>query len=193
MDIAGFEREFSGDDGFDAEELGAVNDLLARMGLRRQAQGRPQPKRIAAQSLPVLSPPAVPYAGASPVLAMKKIPLGINSVLFNATSGTTLTAEVEPQCGYTPKRLIVIVTRTGTTAVGSVRITSLKHGNVEQLPASNGCPAGMFDPQATDAELDLTGLTPGMKVLATVTITAAPTGTDTVLAELAYYGKAVGQ
>jgi len=177
------------DDDFDGE-VGAITNLLNRV---RAKQGRSpvNPRRVAA-SLPRLQAPPVINTGPAG-LSMKTIPLGLGTVTFTAASGTSLSAEVEPQRGYTPKRLVAALTRTGASATGSVKLTSLKIGDIEQLPSSNGCPASMFDAQATDAHLDLSPATPGMKVVATWSISAAPAGADTVVLDAGFYGKAVGQ
>lgn len=174
-----FEEYAQGDDD---EEAGALwADALRRAKRAKANGGRPR-----------LAPPPVIRTGPAGQ-AMKRIPLGVGTVTFGAATGTSLTAEVEPQRGYTPQRLVLAVTRTGASATGSVKVTSIKHGDVEQLPASNGCPAAMFQADTTDAELDLTPVTPGMKVIITVSISAAPAGADTVVCDLGYYGQAIGQ
>lgn len=177
-----YAQGFDDDDG----ELGSIwSEALMKA---RQAKGR-LPARP--QGRPRLAPP--PVIATQPARAsMKRVPLGIGTVTFALNTGTTLTAEVEPQRGYTPQRLVVSITRTGTTSTGSIKVTSIKHGDVEQLPASNGCPAAMFAADTTDAELDLTPVIPGMKVTVTVTCSAAVTGTDSIVVDLGYYGQAIG-
>lgn len=187
-DISGFEEFASGGEEFSSEELGAFADIVRQARAKNAGRG---PRRVG--QLPRLAPMGVPVAGASPRVGMKRIPLGVGTVTFALNTGVSLSAEVEPQRGYTPQRLIASVTRTGTTSTGAIKVTSIKHGDVEQLPASNGCPIAMFDAQATDAELDLTPVTPGMKVTITVSCSTAVTGTDSIVVDIGYYGKAVGQ
>ncbi len=177
----GLEEFESGAEEFDSEEAGAALNLVNRLRARK---GKSPMRRLP-------SPPAVLTGPRG--LALKRLPLGIGTVTFGAATGTSLTVEVEPQRGYTPKRLVAAVSRTGASATGLVRLTSLMIGDVQQLPASNGVPIEMFDTQATDAELDLTPVIPGQKVTLTLTISAAPAGADTVVVNLGFYGAAIGQ
>lgn len=187
--IAGYEEFASGEgDEFDGEELGAISNLLSKVRARAAQRKSGVPSRM----LPRLQAPPVINTGPSG-LSMKTLPLGIGTVTFTAASGTSLSVEVEPQRGYTPKRLVAELTRTGATATGSVKLTSLKVGDIEQLPASNGCPASMFQANATESELDLSPATPGMKIVATWAISVAPGAADTVTVDCGFYGKAVGQ
>lgn len=179
-EVGAFEEYASGEE-FDSEEAGAALDLVNRIRARK---GKRPMRRLAA-------PPAI--ATGPRGIALKTLPLGIGTVSFGAATGTSLSVEVEPQRGYTPKRLVAAISRTGASATGLVKLTSLMIGDVQQLPASNGVPIEMFDTQATDAELDLTPCTPGQKVSLTLTISAAPAGADTVVVNLGFYGKAVGQ
>lgn len=178
-----FAQGFDGDD----DELGAFYSAALKSARQKQAMRRPaqqgQRPRLAA-------PPVINTQAGG--LAMKRIPLGIGTVTFALNTGVSLSAEVEPQRGYTPQRLVLSVTRTGTTSTGAIKVTSIKHGDVEQLPASNGCPSAMFAADTTDAELDLTPVTPGMKITVTVSCSAAVTGTDSIVVDMGYYGQAIG-
>lgn len=176
-----FEEYAQGDDD---EELGAIwSDALRKAQAAKNRRGPAGRPRLA-------PPPVIKTQASGP--SMKRIPLGIGTVTFALNTGVSLSAEVEPQRGYTPQRLVVSVTRTGTTSTGAIKVTSIKHGDVEQLPASNGCPAAMFAADTTDAELDLTPVTPGMKITITVSCSTAVTGTDSIVVDLGYYGQAVG-
>lgn len=186
MNARMFEQFAQGDD--DDDEVGAFYDAALRASRAKRAARRGGPTN----GRPRLAPPPVINTQAGGP-AMKRIPLGIGTVTFALNTGVSLSAEVEPQRGYTPQRLVVSTTRTGATSTGSIKVTSIKHGDVEQLPASNGCPAAMFAADTTDAELDLTPVTPGMKITITVTCSAAVTGTDSIVVDLGYYGQAVGQ
>lgn len=175
------------DDDMDEDEVGASFAQMLKLAKNKGAA-----RRGPTGGRPRLAPP--PVINTMPAgLSMKRIPLGIGTVTFALSTGTSLTAEVEPQRGYTPQRLVASVTRTGTTSTGSIKVTSIKHGDTEQLPSSNGCPVAMFAADTTDAELDLTPVTPGMKIIVTVSCSVAVTGTDSIVVDLGYYGQAVGQ
>lgn len=181
-----FEEFAQGYDGDDNDELGAFYSAALKSARQKQAMRRPaqgQRPRLAA-------PPVINTQAGG--LAMKRIPLGIGTVTFALATSLSLSAEVEPQRGYTPQRLVISVARTGTTSTGAIKVTSIKHGDVEQLPASNGCPSAMFAADTTDAELDLTPVTPGMKITVTVSCSTAVTGTDSIVVDMGYYGQAIG-
>jgi len=178
-DLAGFEEYASG---ADDDELGALSDLISRArskGRRGGGQRR-------------LAPPGIPMAGAAPRMATKRTVLGLGTVIFDATSGTSLSIEVEPQRGFQPERLTAALARSGAAGL-LVSVTDIRVGDVQQIPASAGCPIEMFAPDATDADIDLTAATPGMKILVTLRVSAAPAGADTVTVNLGFFGKVIGQ
>lgn len=178
-EFAGFEEYAAGDD--DDDEVGAAFSMINRL---RAKKGKPPLRKL----------PRTPNVATGPSgLFSKRLPLGGGRASFTATSGTSLSIEVEPQRGYTPRRLVIAVARTGTTATGLILLTSMTVGDVQQLPASNGCPVEMFSADVTDGELDLTPCVPGQKITLTFTISAAPTTTDTVVLSAGFYGAAVGQ
>lgn len=170
-DMSGFE-EFAG---FEDDEMGAVA------------------RRVRGRGLPRLKTPGVSSAGARLTPNLKRVPLGVGRLTFGAATGTTLTIEVEPQRGYTPRRLVASVARTGASATGLLLVTDIKVGDTQQIPASQGCPIEMFDAQATESEMDLTPAIPGQKITITVSISAAPAGADTVVVGLGFYGQVIGQ
>jgi len=165
-DFAGLDME-----GEDDAVLGAIARRARGRGVPRQPGVRMQAQQVTG----------------------KKVPLGLPSVLFTATSGTSISVEVEPQRAYQAERLIFAILRTGASATGLVRVQSLKIGDIEQLPSGNAVTSELFRADGVDLELDLSMCKAGTKITVVFTISAAPTAADTVLVDAAFKGRVIGQ
>lgn len=168
-DFAGLDLEGDADD--------AVLGAIMRQRIKQQ---RGVPRR------PAIRQQATPMTG-------KRVPLGMPSLTFAAASGTSIAVEVEPQRGYQAERLIVALLRTGATATGLVRVSSIKIGDVEQLPSGNPVTTELFRADGVDLELDLTMCPAGVKMRVEFQISAAPGAADTVLVDPAFKGRVIGQ
>jgi hypothetical protein len=105
-------------------------------------------------------------------------PLGFTAVQFTAASGLILQATGRPQKPFKGSRLVVVDQRLGTG--GLVSITSLKIGVREVLVSTQGIPAQAFAPNAFGIELMMDEAGPGIEIVATYVISAAPAGADVV-------------
>ena len=126
--------------------------------------------------------PKNPGMGQSGQLMLK--PLGLGSVTFTATSGTLLSLSGQPQKAFLPKRLILDVSRTGTSATGLVTVNRIDIGaDSMQVSAGGvgGLPAAMFANVGVDLNIEFAPATPGILINVQLNISAAPTMTDTVV------------
>lgn len=130
--------------------------------------------------------PGVPAAGA------RLQPLGLGATAFTAASGTILQLQGNPQRPFKGQRLVVDLTRTGTSATGLVTITRLDVGTSNQLVASGPISASAFQATAFDTNLQLDPATPGVTITVQFAISAAPTGTDRVDVGATIFGTTVG-
>lgn len=113
------------------------------------------------------------------------VPVGLGTVTFTAASGTSLTFSSNPQKPILIRKLTVNVARNGTTAATqNVLINSLNVGPTNQLPSDVGTPAALFDPQANGNNVLLDASQPGVTVSGIISISAAPTGTDTIVVSI---------
>lgn len=177
------------DDGSDGAAISALEGLAAEeLGRRwRNQQARSRGRTPAAQSpsntVGVMNMPlnnlvsAIPGA---PARGLRKVPLPLGTVAFTATSGTSLQFRARTQRPYKGTRLIFVVNRTGATATGLLSATEIKIGQDPQPAADGAMPLEAFGPQVWDADLDLTPLTPGIDIVITSAISAAPAGADRV-------------
>jgi len=173
-----------GDDDID-NMLSGYDEIGARSrGARR---GSPNRKRLAA-------PPAstTRSAGAQRI-ALKRVPLGLGSFTYVFGGATVHTFEVEPQRDYQAERLVMEVFRSGPTVTEGVLVTSIKVGDIEQLPSSDGMPSGAFKPEAVGAELELSTCKAGTKLKLEVSLSDALESTETITIDAGFYGAVVGQ
>lgn len=127
-------------------------------------------------------------------VGLKRVPIGLGRFIFTAATPTTNIFFVEPQRNYQGERLVIAQFRVGATAAGiSALVTSLKVGDIEQLPASGGVPVELFDFQATQAQMDLSTTKAATRLEVTCAISAAPGGADTYALAVGFYGEAMGQ
>lgn len=178
-----------GDDDIDAalsgyDEIGAAP--------RRQGPTRPTRKLLA-------RPPAstMRSAGAQRI-ALKRVPLGLGSFTFVFGGATAHTFEVEPQRDYQAERLILEVFRAFVAPAAAnpsegVLVTSIKVGDIEQLPSSDGMPSGAFKPEAVGAEVELSTCKAGTKLKVELTLSDALESGESITCDAGFYGAVVGQ
>lgn len=146
----------------------------------------PSPRTVVPRQYLIPQNPGVPRPG------LKLQPLGLSSISFTATSGTALNMTASPQRPFKAKRLIIDFTRSGATATGLVTVTSINVGTDNQLVGSGPLPAAAFAVTAFDANIEFAPATPGIEVSVGVSITAAPTMTDTIDVAGALFGTSLG-
>lgn len=153
---------------------------------RRRRRRRPMRRRgVAARSL-IPRTPGVPNPGA------RIQPLGIGSGAFTAASGTLLQVQTFPQRPFKGQRLVVALTRTGTTATGLVTLTQLNVGTNNQLVGTGPIVVDAFGAGAFDVNMQLDPSTPGVMITAQFNISAAPTGSDRVDFGAVLFGTTIG-
>lgn len=118
-------------------------------------------------------------------------PLGIGVVLFTATSATVLAATQQVQKLFHPKRMIVDISRNGTTATGLVTVSRIDIGADNMLATSGGTgpiPASMFNFAGVDLNLSFSVATPGITITVQLTTSTAPSSTDTIACSVGMLG-----
>lgn len=130
--------------------------------------------------------PGVPQAGG------RLQPLGMGATAFTSTSGVILTLTAQPQRPFKGMRLVVDLTRTGTTATGLVTVTRLDIGTDNQLVGSGAISSSAFSALSVDCNLSLAPATPGVSITLQFVISAAPTTTDRVDLSATIFGTAIG-
>ncbi len=127
-----------------------------------------------------------------PALGVKLQPLGFSDVQFTATSGTSLTATTRPQKPFKGRRLVVELARTGATATGLVKITSITIGVNNQFVSTGSVSAGAFAANGFDVNVELSACSTALDINVNYTISAAPTTTDKVDVGTTMFGETVG-
>lgn len=160
----------------DDDDVGAMYDVGAarRMVAVRGRSSRQSPAMVRAR--PALMSA---FPGAPPV-AEKQVPIGFGVQSFTSTSGTILTFTARPQAVFRGRRLVIDVSRTGTTATGLLTLTSLLIGTRNQLIGTAGIPVATFAGGAFGVDLLLDPATPGIDMTLTLTTTLAPGTTDRI-------------
>lgn len=166
------------------DELGArprFAGSVARRARPRQRPGGGMPLRYVQPSVP-----GVAQRGA------RHQPLGMGSVIFNATSATALNMTVQPQRPFRGNRLVIQAARTGATATGLLTLTNFFIGSDNQLVGTGPLPAEAFAPNAFDVWLDLSPASTSINITITIAISALPGGTDTVAVSACIFGETIG-
>lgn len=131
----------------------------------------------------------VPGIPGSPGRSIVLQPLGFPTVTFSATSGTALVAVASPQQPFRPRR--VVYTEARTSSGGLVLINDIKVGTRSQLAGVGPIAAGAFAPNAFDVNIHFDSATPGVTIDVLLSITTAPTSTDTVAAQITMFGDSI--
>jgi hypothetical protein len=173
----------------DLEDMGSL-EIGAR---KRRARAKRAKRAIrAARRAGVPARRLIPRVPGVPMPGARLQPLGFGASAFTATSGTVLSLQATPQRPYKGQRLVVDITRTGTTATGLITVTRLDVGTANQLVSSGSLSAAAFAPTAFDVNLQLDPATPGILITVQFAISAAPTMTDRVDFSATMFGTAIG-
>ncbi len=175
------------DDLSDLDDVGTL-ELADYVGARRRAQRRSPQRgmnRIPSRQL-------IPRVPGVPMPGLRLQPLGLGATAFTATSGTLLSLQASPQRPFQGQRLILDITRTGTTSTGLVTVSRLDVGTDNQLVGSGAISAGAFAATAFDANIRFAPATPGVNITCQLNISAAPTTTDRVDVGGTLFGTTVG-
>lgn len=172
--------------GYD-DDVGTL-ELADYVGAVRRRRAAKQMTRRPANNMARL----VPRIPGVPSINDRLQPLGLGATAFTATSGTLLSLTASPQRPFLGQRLILDVTRTGTTSTGLVTISRLDVGTDNQLVGSGAISANAFGPTAVDANISLAPATPGVTITVQMNISAAPTTTDRVDVGGTIFGTTIG-
>ena len=155
---------------------------------RGRARATPRPRASTA-----FAPPALMnrYAGV-PSMGLRLQPLGFSAVVFGLATGALLATTSRPQRPFQGKRLVVDISRNGTTATGSVTIGQLLIGSNNQMVSSNPIGAAVFAPGSYDTNLELEAASVGIDITVQFSCTPTPTGTDTIIVQATILGEALG-
>jgi len=160
-------------------------------GMRGRARRQlPGPQYMPGRALPARR--LIPTVPGAPQIGLRLEPLGFTDVAFTATSGTALQATTRPQRPFKPKRLVVDIARTGTTATGLVKVTEISIGTNNQMVSRNPIGAGAFAATAFDVNLELAACSTALDITVGYSLSVAPTMTDRVDIGTTMLGEAVG-
>lgn len=158
---------------------------LRNVAMQRQIQASPY-----AQPVPMnMLVSQVPGASAR---GTRFQPLGFTPATFTATSGTTLTVRARPQRPLRGGRLFGSFARVGTTATGLLTLVSLFVGTDGQLLSGDPISFDALAPNSFGAGINLTPAAVGQEIVAVVSVSAAPTMTDTIPFNLTLFGMSIG-
>lgn len=130
-------------------------------------------------------------APGAPAIAEAMMPLGLGGFTFTSSTATSVVLAARPQLAFRPERLVLSVARSAGAAAIGVFLGDLKIGQRSQLVSSQELPAEAFAPSAFGVRLALDPATPGIDISATIRITAAPGGTDTLTVIGTLIGRAI--
>lgn len=191
--MAAYDDDYVGYDEIGDDDIDAALSGYDEIGATARGSRRPPNRKM----LP--RPPAstMRSAGAQRI-ALKRVPLGLGSFTFVFGGPTSHTFEVEPQRDYQSERLVL---ETFRAFVGpalafpseGVLVTSIKVGDIEQLPSSDGMPSGAFKPEAVGAELELSTCKAGTKLKVELTLSDALESGESITTDAGFYGAVVGQ
>lgn len=129
--------------------------------------------------------PSIP---GSPNPGSKIVPFGVPDVVFNATSGNVLRAVTRAQRAILINKMVITDRRTGTTAIGSVKLRNIYIGAEGQFPTLDGVSINMYGPATDNNDVQFAPLPAGIDLILEYQIGAAPTGTDSVVVETSMQG-----
>ncbi len=133
--------------------------------------------------------PTVPGA---PALGFRDLPVGLGASAFTASSGTSLTLSGSPGRPFKGRRLLVDITRTGTSATGLITITAFNIGDVNQLVGRGALLANGFTATAFGVDMQMSACAPALTISMVFAISAAPTMTDRVDFGAQIHGETIG-
>lgn len=119
-------------------------------------------------------------------------PLGFSPGVFNEASGTTLEVTAVPQRPVRGGRVMGTYSRQGTSATGLLLLQSLFVGTDGQLLSADGIGFDMIAPNTFGAGVNLTPASVGNQIVATVTVSSAPTESDQIPFSMGIFGLTVG-
>ena len=126
-----------------------------------------------------------------PVDGEAMIPLGLGTLAFTSSSGTTLTLSAKPQRGFRGERVVLDIRRVGPTAIASpVILARFAVGDLNQLVGGGALPAEIFAADAFGVRLMLDAAFPGVNVDLTFTIPAALAPGDQIFVSGGIIGRA---
>jgi hypothetical protein len=146
-------------------------DELGRRGRRRKS------RTLAAFKRANLAPGV-------PRTSRKRQPLGLGTLVFNTGSGTTQTATVSPQKPVFIKKLVADVVRDGASATGAVTIDEISVGTSSQFASDDPVPASLFGETTQENQVFFDQASPGTTVTIRVSVSAAPTASDSITVNL---------
>jgi hypothetical protein len=165
--------------GDDDDMLGAYQDLM--MGARRRKRANVRARAGGRISAGALRQTLVPEVPGAPPFGARMDAMGLTPITFNSTSGTILTMRASPNKAFKGSRLILDIARTGATSTGAVSIQIFMIGQTNQFVSGDPVAAGAFSSVAVGTSMSLDPVTPGIAVFLNITISTAPTTTDTVV------------
>lgn len=134
----------------------------------------------------------IPSVPGAPAIGVKLQPLGFSDVQFSAASGTALSATTRPQKPFKARRLVVELARTGASATGLVKISSITVGVNNQFVSTGSVSAGAFAANGFDVNVELSACSTALDINVNYTITAAPAMADVVDVGTTMFGETVG-
>lgn len=182
----------AGDDDIGFDDVGFRLPSFLRRGGGRWAKRRTRarqgpPGRPALPSGAAAIMPSVPGV---PARTLGLFPAAFPPATFALATGTNvITVNMNPQAPFVGARLVAQVVRNGASAAATAPIlTDLRVGMVPAVTTVDGVPVEIFAPNAVDTTLKLPPTTPGVLYQASMRLTTALTGTDTLIVLLSIVG-----
>lgn len=119
-------------------------------------------------------------------------PLGFSPGVFTSNSGTTLEVTAVPQRPVRGGRVMGTYSRQGTSSNGLLILQSLFVGTDGQLLSADGIGFDMIAPNTFGAGVNLTPASVGNQIVATVTVSVAPSEEDQIPFSMGIFGLTVG-
>lgn len=133
--------------------------------------------------------PTVPGA---PALGFRDQAVGLGTVQFTATSGTTLQLSGSPGRPFKGRRLILDTTRVGATSTGLLTVTTFLIGDVNQLVGRGALLVSAYAPTAFGSDGQYSACAPALSIVLGVTTSLAPTAPDTITVGGQINGETIG-
>ena len=157
---------------------GRSRHYRGRRHYRRPSHGRRLMVHPVISSKPTLLGTGIPGVSGPSV---KKIPLGLGSMTFDASSGTTdFTLTARPQVPVRGRRLIVVVTRSSGASAIAANASDLEVGNKSQFAGGGEIPLETFGPEVMDSTLVFDQADPGIEIRLKGSISAIPAAGESV-------------
>lgn len=170
----------------EAALMGAARRVMAQRGGARTSLS-PEQQRSATRLTSGFA------AGGVPTIGMRRQVAPLGEVTFTATSGQSLNASATPTKNLIGRKLVVSVTRNGTSATAAVALGYVTIGSNNQFVTDAPAPAELFAPEVQGNNIDFDQAQAGVPMQVGVNLNGpALTGTDTIRVVIGMLADTIG-